>query len=102
MAEDRSPWARADTLVEVPAAAAAPAGADAPEPATAPAPTARSGTRGPTGAVLTPAQRSISVAAAPRSRGGAVTRTTDPPPPDVIEFGPPDDPVQRNKRLLAW
>jgi hypothetical protein len=32
-----------------------------------------------------------------------VTRTNDgPPPPDVLQFGPDDDPVKRNKLLMRW
>lgn len=93
MAEDRSPWARPDTPVEVPAV----------EPATPeqPAPPAGDPVR-PAVAVLTSSQKRSSVALAPRSRGGAVTRTTDPPPPDIIEFGPSDDPIRRNKMLMRW
>jgi hypothetical protein len=98
MAEDRSPWARPDTLIEVPAVASPPEAG--PEPATPP--WSGSGAGGGARAGLTPSQRSSSVALAPRSRGGAVTRTTDPPPPDVIEFGGSDDPIQRNKMLLRW
>jgi len=106
MAEDRSPWARPDTPVEVPATVGAPEPArdSASESESAPrsAPKPRPAAVGATRAALTPSARSSSVALAPRSRGGAVTRTTDPPPPDVIEFGAVDDPVRRNKMLLRW
>ena len=114
MAEDRSPWAHPDTLIEVPASPAAPQRPAEPaepvEPAEPRAAGANGGMREPRATVSgeparpghTPTQRSSSVALAPRSRGGAVTRTTDPPPPDVIEFGPADDPVKRNQMLLRW
>jgi hypothetical protein len=101
MAEDRSPWARPDTLVEVPETAVTPQPAPAGE-AEEPAPSVTVRSVEASRAALTPSQRGSSVALAPRSRGGAVTRTTDPPPPDVIEFGMSDDPVQRNKMLLRW
>jgi hypothetical protein len=97
MAEDRSPWARADTEIEVPPASSVPS-PEPPAPASSPA-------SGPQPAVLTASPRSAVAVLPLRSRGGAVTRatlTTDQPAPDVLESGPDDDPVKRNKRLLRW
>src|SRR5688572_28331889 len=105
MAEDRSPWARPDTSVEVPAAQPAASSGGA-EPAPLPSlrrARAASGTDLPSGGVRTASSPSVSVAVLPRSRGGAVTRTTDQPAPDVIQFGAEDDdPVKRNRILLRW
>jgi len=78
MADQSSPWARPDTVVEVEPAAPASTGAAGPS-------------RGPATATLTRGARS-----------GAVTRTAEPaPPPDVIEVGP-DDPVRRNQVIMRW
>lgn len=85
MAEDRSPWSHPDASIEVP------------RPTPAPVP-----------AVPEPRSELVAVrTASPRSSislGGAVTRTADQPPPDVLEFGADDgdDPIKRNKRLMRW
>lgn len=108
MAEDRSPWARPDTPIEVPAAPAASVPA---EPVTSvPARSATSVPARPAGednagAVRTASPQASAVAVLPaRSRGGTVTRTTDQPALDVLQFGGDDevDPVKRNKMLMRW
>jgi hypothetical protein len=89
MAEDHSPWARPDTPIEVPAPPLTRVPSQAAPPASEPP--ATDGVR-PTALAVLPA----------RSRGGAVTRTTDQPAPDVLQFGDEVDPVKRNKMLMRW
>jgi hypothetical protein len=108
MAEDRSPWASADTEIEV---SALPAVSVPTQPVEAPERTA----------ALTRSPQSSSIAVLPaRSRGGAVTRTNgkagprssalrpahaaDVPAEDILQFGDDDrdDPIKRNKMLMRW
>jgi hypothetical protein len=103
MAEDRSPWARPDTPIEVPPVPSAGVPAQATRGTPEAAQTSGSGPASP-GAVRTASPRSsISVLPA-RSLGGAVTRTTDQPAPDILQFGDDDrdDPIKRNKMLMRW
>jgi hypothetical protein len=95
MAEDRSPWARPDTSIEVPETPAV----------SVPAQAASSGSGPPaTGGVRTASPQVSAVAVLPaRSRGGAVTRTTDQPALDILQFGDDEvDPIKRNKTLMRW
>lgn len=100
MAEDRSPWAHPDTPIEVPVVASV----GVPVQATRDVPEAAATDPRSPGEVRSASPRSsISVLPA-RSLGGAVTRTTDQPAPDILQFGDDDsdDPIKRNKMLMRW